>query len=242
MFHGTQFNCCVGRDSPQIDPVFNSQQGFRCRRVANPTFGESPNAERRVDSDFFCVVPVSFVKPLHSSCPVTQAREEHRQGTWLVECQCLRQYCIPTRNHLHRYYSHDAQRIGVVIPCIPGLKDLYLRLSECSITGAKNRLLVRATRQVLLARRNKWTVEAIPSNKFPSSTQKMDGTSDARSFVHSITLSIKFVGLLSPFLCCHVIECGLSRACASVTDRRCVKFHTSPKWLLPHPGANALEP
>jgi hypothetical protein len=130
--------------------------------VATLTFGESPNAERRVGSDFFCVVHVSSVKHLNSSRPVTQAREEHRQGTWLVECQqCLRQYCTPTRNHLHRYYSHDAQRIGPVIPCIPGLKDLYSRLSECSITGAKKRLRVRATRQALLSRRNKWTVEAI---------------------------------------------------------------------------------
>ena len=150
----------------QIDPVFNSQQGFRCRRVARiprPEKVSTPREELVQISSAWS--PYRLSNP--STVPVPSHRREKSTGKalGLWSCQCLRQYCTPTRNHLHRYYSHDAQRIGVVTPCIPGLKDLYLRLSECSITGAKKRLLVRATRQALLSRRNKWTVEAIPSNK-----------------------------------------------------------------------------
>jgi hypothetical protein len=161
-------------------------------RRANPTSGESLNAERRVGSDFFCVVPVSFVKPLHSSCPVTQAREEHRQGTWLVELSVSTAVLYPdpqssTSLLLARCSTYRCRHPVHPRPkrsLSPAIGMFYHRRKETSTRESNEAGIALASEQMDSGSHPiKQTNSRVPR-------KKMDGTSDARSFVHSITLSI----------------------------------------------------
>ena len=207
MFHGTQFNCCVGRDSPQIDLVFDSQQGFRCRR------------DSHVRRKSQCREKSWFRFLLRGSRIVCQTRQQfpsRHTGARRAPARHLACGVPPVSSAVlypdpqsstslllarrSTFRSHHPVHPRPKRPLFPAIGMFYHRRKETSTRESNEAGIALASEQM-----DSGAIKQIPEFR----AKKMDGTSDARSFVHSITLSIKFVGLSSPF-CCHVIECGLS--------------------------------